>query len=107
MKTLDEFTKAGGKLAGSSHESHEEYGGAPRQYNDKLSTTFEKLGFSRPGPGATAGGIKSQHEPTDSGVSGVGEAFSPDSGHGGEDNGVAGAGLASGTGAATNRHRGG
>jgi hypothetical protein len=43
MKTLDEFKKAGGVLTGGQHSSHEQYEGAPRPYNDKLSTTFEKL----------------------------------------------------------------
>ena len=43
MKSLDEFKSAGGALTGGQHSSHEQYEGAPRPYNDKLSTTFEKL----------------------------------------------------------------
>ncbi|KAK5035198.1 hypothetical protein LTS07_002634 [Exophiala sideris] len=45
MKTLDEFSKAGGVLSGGKHGAHEEYDGPPRKYNDKLSTTFDKLGL--------------------------------------------------------------
>merc|ERR1711939_530479 len=45
MKTLDEFKTAGGVLTGGKHGAHEEYDGPPRKYNDKLSTTFEKLGL--------------------------------------------------------------
>lgn len=44
-KTLDEFKSAGGILDGSKGPTHEEYEGAPRQYNRKLETTMEKLGF--------------------------------------------------------------
>jgi hypothetical protein len=113
MKTLDEFTKNGGKLTGGAHESREEYGGAPRQYNDKLSTTFDKLGFGSSGAGAgagaaTTGGIKSHHQPTDSGVSGVGGHTNSGGGHRGVGTGVAGAGVAAagaGAGAAAHHHR--
>lgn len=43
MKTLDEFQQAGGLLTGSKSHTHEEYEGAPRPYNDKLTTTIEKV----------------------------------------------------------------
>jgi len=43
MKTLDEFTKAGGMVTGSKSHTHEEYDGAPRPYNEKLMTTIEKV----------------------------------------------------------------
>jgi len=43
MKTLDEFKQAGGALTGSKSHTHEEYEGAPRPYNEKLSTTLEKV----------------------------------------------------------------
>lgn len=43
MKTLDEFKGAGGVLSGGKHHTHEEYEGAPRPYNEKLSTTIEKV----------------------------------------------------------------
>ncbi|KAK5457228.1 hypothetical protein LTS15_005009 [Exophiala xenobiotica] len=45
MKTLDEFKSSGGVLTGGKHGAHEEYDGPPRKYNEKLSTTFEKLGL--------------------------------------------------------------
>lgn len=45
MKTLDEFKSAGGILDGRSGHSHEEYDGKPRPYNEKLATTFDKLGL--------------------------------------------------------------
>ncbi|RMZ92218.1 hypothetical protein DV736_g534, partial [Chaetothyriales sp. CBS 134916] len=45
-KTLDEFNRAGGSLAGSKEHAHEEYDGPPCQYNENLNTTFEKLGFA-------------------------------------------------------------
>ncbi|KAK5197445.1 hypothetical protein LTR99_007815 [Exophiala xenobiotica] len=45
MKTLDEFKTSGGVLTGGKHGAHEEYDGPPRKYNEKLSTTFEKLGL--------------------------------------------------------------
>lgn len=108
VKTLDDFTKGGGKLTGGTHKSHEEYGGSPRQYNDKLSTTFEKLGFSTTGAdadSATTSGVKSHHQPTDSGVGGVGGPTSSGDGHHGVGTGVASEGVASGVGAAASRHR--
>lgn len=43
MKTLDEFTKAGGAIGGTKSHTHEQYEGAPRPYNDKLATTIEKV----------------------------------------------------------------
>lgn len=43
MKTLDEFTRSGGMVGGSKSHVHEEYAGAPRPYNEKLSTTIEKI----------------------------------------------------------------
>merc|ERR1711939_400350 len=39
MKSLDEFKSGGGTLDGHAKSAHEEYDGAPRPYNDKLSTT--------------------------------------------------------------------
>jgi len=82
MKTLDEFTQAGGKLDGSGGPTHEKYDGAPRAYNSKLETTMEKLGFSHgnnqshaaTGAGVGAAGLAAGkgHGHTDSGVSGVG-----------------------------------
>lgn len=46
VKSLSEFQKAGGKLSGGNHSTHEEYDGPPRQYNSKLATTFDKLGMA-------------------------------------------------------------
>jgi len=43
MKTLDEFKHAGGVISGSTSHTHEEYDGPPRPYNEKLSTTIEKV----------------------------------------------------------------
>lgn len=43
MKTLDEFKAAGGLLTGSKSHTHEEYDGAPRPYNEKLTTSIEKV----------------------------------------------------------------
>lgn len=43
MKTLDEFKHAGGVVGGGKSHTHEEYDGAPRPYNEKLSTTIEKI----------------------------------------------------------------
>jgi hypothetical protein len=57
MKTLDEFTRSGGRLIGGSHNTHEEYEGAPRQYNEKLSTSFEKLGLADGGTGAASADV--------------------------------------------------
>jgi hypothetical protein len=57
MKTLDEFTRSGGRLTGGSHNTHEEYEGAPRQYNEKLSTSFEKLGLADRGMGAAGADV--------------------------------------------------
>ncbi|RMZ82735.1 hypothetical protein DV738_g1556, partial [Chaetothyriales sp. CBS 135597] len=45
-KTLDEFNRAGGSLTGGQQHGHETYDGPPRQYNEKLSTTAENLGFA-------------------------------------------------------------
>merc|ERR1711939_633712 len=82
MKTLDEFKTAGGVLTGGKHGAHEEYDGPPRKYNDKLSTTFEKLGLEAKEAmfghhsGTTGTGVGSNigsgshHRQTDSGISG-------------------------------------
>lgn len=43
MKTLDEFSAAGGLVTGTKSHTHEEYDGAPRPYNEKLMTTLEKV----------------------------------------------------------------
>ncbi len=44
MKTLDEFKTAGGALTGGKHSFSRGIPGLPpRPYNDKFSTTFEKL----------------------------------------------------------------
>ncbi|ETI28667.1 hypothetical protein G647_01118 [Cladophialophora carrionii CBS 160.54] len=81
MKTLDEFKAAGGALVGGHHSSHEEYEGAPRPYNDKLATTFDKLeekfhsGHHSTGTTTGTTGLgdhNKAHRPTDSGVGGVG-----------------------------------
>ena len=65
MKTLEEFKQAGGSLTGGRHNTHEEYEGQPRQYNEKMATTFEKLGL----------GHHESHRTTDSGVGGIGNEF--------------------------------
>jgi len=68
MKTLDEFKAAGGALTGGNHSAREEYEGAPRPYNDKLSTTFEKLeekfhsGHHSTTGGLTGGGRDRDHD---------------------------------------------
>lgn len=80
MKTLDEFKQAGGVLSGGSHNSREEYDGAPRPYNEKLATTFEKLEEKFHGHGAGT-----THQPTDSGVGGVGNDLGRDTGYSGND----------------------
>jgi len=70
MKTLEEFTQAGGILHGGKHSTHEEYEGAPRPYNEKLLTSVEKLGL-----GAGAAGVGSgMGRNTDSGVGGMGSS---------------------------------
>lgn len=82
MKTLDEFSKAGGVLSGSNKtHAHEEYEGPPRPYNEKLATTIEKV---LPGHHGT-------HNTTDTtsstGVIDIaGERSRPGSGVGGVDN---------------------
>jgi hypothetical protein len=87
MKTLDEFKAAGGALVGGHHSTHEEYEGAPRPYNDKLATTFDKLeekfhhGGHHSSSGTTTGttGVGDHnrtHHTTDSGVGGVGNDLS-------------------------------
>lgn len=53
MKTLDEFKQAGGLISGSKSHTHEEYEGAPRPYNEKLSTTIEKVLPGHHGSSAT------------------------------------------------------
>jgi len=72
MKTLEEFTAAGGILQGGKHSTHEEYEGAPRPYNDKLLTSIEKLGL---GSGTTGGVGTSSHRNTDSGVGGLDQGY--------------------------------
>jgi len=74
MKTLDEFKTSGGVLTGGNHGSREEYEGPPRKYNEKLSTTLEKLGLE---------GHGHHHQQTDSGVSGVGDNYNNRDGIGG------------------------
>ena len=64
MKSLDEFKQAGGILSGSNSSAREEYDGQPRPYNDKLGTTFEKLGFH--GSSDTSG--TQGHRQTDSAI---------------------------------------
>lgn len=62
MKTLDEFKQAGGLVTGSKSHTHEEYEGAPRPYNDKLTTTIEKVLPGHHGSsttGQTTGGLTS------------------------------------------------
>ncbi len=90
MKTLDEFKQAGGVLTGGKHGTREEYEGQPRKYNDKLSTTFEKLGLGHShdstgsATGTTTGTQSHHHHPTDSGVSGVGDDYNSRGGLRGE-----------------------
>jgi len=72
MKTLDEFKHGGGVLTGGTHGSREEYDGQPRKYNEKLSTTLEKLGFDGHQGSGTGTTTHSHHNQTDSGVGGVG-----------------------------------
>ncbi|RMD44514.1 hypothetical protein DV735_g678, partial [Chaetothyriales sp. CBS 134920] len=51
-KTLDEFNRAGGSLTGAKQHAHEEDSAfetivcPPRQYNERLHTTAEDLGFA-------------------------------------------------------------
>lgn len=87
MKSLDEFKHAGGILEGNKGPTHEEYDGPPRQYNSKLETTMDKLGFggdhtqhhggagavAGAGTGAAVAGNNHGHHATDSGVSGMGQ----------------------------------
>ena len=69
MKSLDEFKQAGGILQGSKSTAREEYEGQPRPYNDKLSTTFDKLGFSgHHGDHQGTTGTTGSHRNTDSGI---------------------------------------
>lgn len=76
MKTLDEFKQAGGVLTGGTHGTREEYDGQPRKYNDKLATTFEKLGLGHGHDSTgTTTGTHSHHHQTDSGVGGVGDDY--------------------------------
>ncbi|EXJ86589.1 hypothetical protein A1O3_03542 [Capronia epimyces CBS 606.96] len=67
MKTLDEFNRSGGVLTGGKHDSHEEYDGAPRPYNDKLQTNLQKLGLSE--TGATTGHHTGHHAGVEAGRS--------------------------------------
>ncbi|KAI1629002.1 hypothetical protein EDD37DRAFT_615801 [Exophiala viscosa] len=100
MKTLDEFSKAGGVLAGGKHGAHEEYDGPPRKYNEKLSTTFDKLGLE------AKEALSGHHHSGTTGTTGTstgggltGSHRQTDSGYGGVDNGLEGreAGLTSGS----------
>lgn len=74
MKTLDEFKTAGGLLTGSKSHTHEEYDGAPRPYNEKLTTTIEKV---LPGhhhsstTGTTGTGLTGTQGTTGSGLTGT------------------------------------
>lgn len=68
MKTLDEFTKAGGAITGGRTHNHEEYDGPPRPYNEKFSTTIDKV---LPGHHGTSHNTPGQVRP-DSGIAGVG-----------------------------------
>lgn len=71
MKTLEEFTKAGGLVTGSKGSTREEYEGAPRPYNEKLMTTIEKVLPGHHGHHGTHDPATGSMRP-DSGVSGVG-----------------------------------
>lgn len=60
MKTLDEFTRAGGVIQGTKSHTHEEYDGAPRPYNEKLRTSIDKVlpgTHGTAGAAGTAGGV--------------------------------------------------
>jgi len=72
MKTLDEFKHAGGVIGGSKTHTHEEYDGAPRPYNEKLSTTIEKVlpGHHGSHTGTDSGLTGSHHNGTNSGLTG-------------------------------------
>ncbi|EXJ85451.1 hypothetical protein A1O1_05815 [Capronia coronata CBS 617.96] len=81
-KTLEEFTQSGGVLRGGRHETHEEYDGPPRPYNEKLQTDLHQLGLHETGKttghtgGLTTGGSTStsnSHRTADSGVGGLNE----------------------------------
>jgi len=63
MKTLEEFTAAGGVLTGNKSAAHETYEGPPRPYNKELQTDLADLDLNRRG-----------HRQTDSGVGGVGSS---------------------------------
>ena len=97
MKSLDEFKKVGGALTGGSQTSHESYEGPPRPYNEKLSTTFEKLEEKFHHPTHTTSGttttgttgMTKTHHTTDSGIGGVGhDHTSHDIGHTGNTTGM-------------------
>jgi len=80
MKSLDEFKQVGGSITGGHHTSREEYEGAPRPYNDKLSTTFEKLEdkfHSGHHTSSTTGDLNTQRQ-ADSGIGGVGRGIGND-----------------------------
>jgi len=98
MKTLDEFSKAGGVLSGGKHGAHEEYDGPPRKYNDKLSTTFDKLGLEAEEAltGGRHGGTTGMTGTSTGG--GLTGSRQTDSGYGGVDNNLEGreAGLTGG-----------
>jgi len=76
MKTLDEFKHAGGVLSGNKSHTHEEYDGAPRPYNEKLSTTIEKVlpghhgSHTGTGSGLTGSNTTGTHHGTGSGLTG-------------------------------------
>lgn len=90
MKTLDEFTRAGGIVTGSKSHTHEEYEGAPRPYNEKLATTIEKV---LPGHHGVSGthGTTGHHSGVGAGAAGAG---------------LAGAGTAGALGSHSHRRRG-
>jgi len=91
MKTLDEFKKVGGSLTGGSHQSHEEYDGAPRPYNDKLSTTFEKLEEKfHTHPGHNTSGAAGTNELTGQGSGSLGHHSTSQTGMTGGSSGISG-----------------
>lgn len=86
MKTLDEFTKAGGIISGSKSHSHEEYEGTPRPYNEKLKTTIEKVLPGHHGTHDTSGttdhaGTTGTTEQRDTPIGDMSRSERPDSGY--------------------------
>lgn len=83
MKSLDEFTRSGGIIHGNKSHTHEEYEGAPRPYNEKLSTTIEKVLPGHHGSSTHGTGMSGTH----SSSSGDYDSRRPDSGVGGVSSG--------------------